>query len=357
MGLVRRTRPPGSGRAGYPIGRPAVALVALTLAVGGLVVYKAGAALRALAFAQGRGSLAPKPEAIASGELPPLVRPLAGAASYFVWVGVALGFGVLIAAIVRALVPAGWLARTVAARGPRAHVLAAAIGAPLMLCSCCIAPIFEGVFQRTRRLGPTLALMLAAPALNPAAHLLTFLLFPRSIAIARLLASLALVVLAGAGVGRLAGKEDAGVSACAIETEGGVERSGGLLRLLWSSIREVTARSLPAIVLGVVVSAALARVVPLSSAAAVFPGAIPATLLLAAIALPIALPTFGEIPIGLALLAAGAPASAVVALLVAGVAVNLPSLLTVRRAVSFRAAAATAVAVFLTSAAGGLLAG
>jgi len=47
-------------------------------------------------------------------------------------------------------------------------------GAPLMLCSCCVAPIFTGVYERSARLGPSLGLMLAAPALNPAALILTF---------------------------------------------------------------------------------------------------------------------------------------------------------------------------------------
>src|SRR5439155_22784006 len=38
------------------------------------------------------------------------------------------------------------------------------------LCACCVAPLFDGVYARTRRLDLALALMFAAPELNPAAR-------------------------------------------------------------------------------------------------------------------------------------------------------------------------------------------
>src|SRR5439155_14739207 len=118
------------------------------------------------------------------------------------WVFVALAFGILLGAIVRAFIPDRWLARTLGASGFRGILLAALAGMPLMLCSCCVAPLFEGVYARTRRLGPALGLMFAAPALNPAVLAVTFLLFPASIAWVRLAAGLVLVSLAAGGLGR-----------------------------------------------------------------------------------------------------------------------------------------------------------
>jgi uncharacterized membrane protein YraQ (UPF0718 family) len=56
------------------------------------------------------------------------------------------------------------------------------------------------------------------------------------------------------------------------------------------------------------------------------------------VAVPLALPTFAELPLGAALAAAGAPTGAVIALLVAGPAANLPSLLTVRARTSGKVA-------------------
>jgi uncharacterized membrane protein YraQ (UPF0718 family) len=56
-----------------------------------------------------------------------------------------------------------------------------------MLCSCCASPVFSAVYERSRRLSPSLALMLASPGMNPASLALCFMLFPTQIAAARVL--------------------------------------------------------------------------------------------------------------------------------------------------------------------------
>jgi uncharacterized membrane protein YraQ (UPF0718 family) len=141
-----------------------------------------------------------------------------------------------------------------------------------------------------------------------------------ALAWARLVVTLAMVLLGSAALGHLF--PDAGsAETCPADDE----QAGptDIARGLASSLREVALRSLPAIVLGVVLSAALAGAVPLGSLAAAG-GPATATLLVAAVAVPLALPTFGEIPLGLALLGAGAPEGAALALLIAGPAINLP---------------------------------
>src|SRR5204863_3418663 len=67
--------------------------------------------------------------------------------------------------------------------------------APLMLCSCCITPVFQSVYERGAPLGSALAVMLASPGLNPAAVLLTFILFPAAFGLARVGAALAAVLI------------------------------------------------------------------------------------------------------------------------------------------------------------------
>jgi hypothetical protein len=126
-------------------------------------------------------------------------------------------------------------------------------------------------------------------------------------------------------------------------------------RAVLDALRDVAARSLPAIVLGVLLSVMLIAVLPAPAAAGAGAGAqLLIVVVVAAVAVPIALPTFAEIPLALALLHAGAPEGAVLAMLVAGPAINLPSLFTVARAVSGRVAAATSLAVFVSTAAAGL---
>jgi len=109
-------------------------------------------------------------------------------------------------------------------------------------------------------------------------------------------------------------------------------------------------------VVGALVSVVMSQLVPITSLTGAGAAQV-GILLVAAIATLVALPTFGEIPLGLALLLAGAPKGAVVAVLVAGPIINLPSLLVLRRTVSARVAALTGGAVFLVSGLGGLIAG
>jgi uncharacterized membrane protein YraQ (UPF0718 family) len=79
--------------------------------------------------------------------------------------------------------------------------------------------------------------------------------------------------------------------------------------------------------------------------------------LAASIAVPIALPTFFEVPLALTLLGAGAPAGAAVAVLFAGPAVNLPSLLTIAHASSWKVSVTVAAVIWTLAVIGGVLTG
>jgi uncharacterized membrane protein YraQ (UPF0718 family) len=78
-------------------------------------------------------------------------------------------------------------------------------------------------------------------------------------------------------------------------------------------------------------------------------------LITATIAVPLALPTFLEIPLALGLLAAGFPPGAAVALLFAGPSVNLPSLWSVAKVSGARVAVAVAGLIWILAVTAGLL--
>src|SRR5262249_24090474 len=107
-------------------------------------------------------------------------------------------------------------------------------------------------------------------------------------------------------------------------------------------------------VVGVLVSMTIASWLPVSSFASAS-GQVVAITAVSLIAIPLALPTFFEIPLALILLSAGAPPGAAVALMVAGPAVNLPSLFTIARSTNWRVAGSLALAVFVLSVAAGIL--
>jgi hypothetical protein len=333
--------------------RPWVAgALILTGLVGALITYKVGGSLATVEHAGRTGALKARTPAVAEATLPGVARPLARSANYLGIVWPALVFGVLIGAAVRALIPSSWLAATLARSLPGSQLLAGLAGAPLMLCSCCVAPVFAAVHDRTRRAAPATALLLAAPSLNPAALVLTFMLFTPAIATTRLAMALVLVFGVSALAARLAGRTEGAPAACPLETATD-DSLGGLLKTFAAEVWTLARTTLPLIVLGVLASSVLVEVLPIDRLEGA--GGLLAVLAVALVSVPLALPTFAEIPLAQGLLAAGAPAGAAVALLIAGPAINLPSLLTLRRSTSLRYAAALGLGTFLVAVLGGLL--
>jgi uncharacterized membrane protein YraQ (UPF0718 family) len=222
-----------------------------------------------------------------------------------------------------------------------------------MLCSCCIAPVYTAVQERTRRAGGAGALLLASPSLNPAALALTFMLFAREIALVRVLMALVLVFAVSALADRLHRASDASLAACSLEAAG-PHGPREALAAFGREVGRLARTTLPPIVVGVLASSVLLDLVPMDRLQQA-PFRVGIVLLVALVSLPLALPTFAEIPLALGLLAAGAPAGAAVALMIAGPAINLPSLLTVSRTTSPRHALTLAAGTYLAAVAGGLM--
>jgi hypothetical protein len=265
----------------------------------------------------------------------------------------ALVFGILISAAVRAFVSPEWLAGVLKRRSIKTQLTAGIAGAPLMLCSCCVAPIFTTVAETSQRVGPALGLMFASPALNPAALALTFMLFEPRIAFSRAVLAVFAVIAIGPAVERMFRNKELPIVPRSDQTE--ILRTAVGMKFAYA-LGAVMVRTVPGLLAGIVVSMFIVDRLP----AGVFEssGARGLAILAAAtVAVPLALPTFVEIPLALGLLAAGFPAGAAVALLFAGPVVNLPSLFSVARVGSWRLAVVVAIMVWIFAVGGGLLIG
>jgi uncharacterized membrane protein YraQ (UPF0718 family) len=321
------------------------------LIIGALIAYKSSAALAVLGKVSATGVFTPR------GNVIPLVggsgaSVLTRTLNYFLVIWPALLFGILISAAVTTFVSPRWLARVLGKGSIRGQLIAGAAGAPLMLCSCCVAPIFKGVYERSARLGPSLALMIAAPALNPAALILTFMLFNYKVAGIRAVASVAAVLFTGALAEKIFNKTRI---PCEVDDTSQNLSSRLLLLRFVRSCGQVALRLVPVIVMGVLASMIIAQWLP--TGAVTSPSASLLTVIIVAtFAIPLALPTFFEIPLAFVLLAAGAPVGAALALLIAGPAINLPSLLTIMRSTSWKVAAVVAASVWVIAIASGVLA-
>lgn len=338
--LARATRRTGTRYAAW-------SAAILILLLGGLISYKAVGSLHVLQNAASSGGIGSRHLLILDSSATGLLER---SGRYLALVWPALVFGILISAAVRTFVSPNALASLLGHRRLRAQLIAGAAGAPLMLCSCCVAPIFASVYERTRQLGPSLGVMLAAPSLNPAAIALTFMFFAPRIAWTRVVLALAAVFIGSALVAKFVRVPPAAVPSLA---SSGNEDAPLVPKFLRSCIH-VTVRTVPFIVLGLVTALAIADRFPLQNATT---STVSAVAFVALIATPLALPTFFEVPLALALLGAGVPSGAAISVLFAGPAVNLASLLTIGHASSWKVSLVTATLVWTLAVVGGLIAG
>jgi uncharacterized membrane protein YraQ (UPF0718 family) len=312
----------------------------LLIIAGSLFVYKSTAALGVITKVQNTRTFQPRLNVLPMPGNNLQLGLFARSVNYFAVIWPALLFGVLISGAVRVLDPPRWLTRALARGSARSQLAAGLAGAPLMLCSCCVAPVFSGMYERSSKLAPSLALMLAAPALNPAALILTFMLFGYRVAATRVIIAACAVFLTGVVIERLVHVKP--IECAPLDQEDGRSL---LLRFI-TSCAHVAIRTLPLIVAGVLVSMAIALWLPVGALAS-SRGQLLATIIVALIALPLAMPTFFEIPLALLLLSAGAPIGAAAALMIAGPAINLPSLFTIARSTNWKVAGAVAFSIFV----------
>lgn len=320
----------------------------LLATIGALVTYKATAALAVIQKTQNTGALHPRTNVLPVPGSPLQLNAVQRTVNYFLVIAPALIFGILISGTARVLIAPRHWARLLGNGYVRPQLVAGAMGVPLMLCSCCAAPVFSSMYERSSRLGPSLATVLAAPSLNPFALILTFTLFGSRIGVIRLTMGMLVVFLTATVIEQLFSTR---LKACPFDSEETNELAS--MTLLRSWLR-VAARTVPLIVAGVLISMLVAHWLPVgvfdSTAAKVL-----AVVAVTLIAVPLAMPTFFEIPLALILLSLGAPPAAAVAMLIAGPAINLPSLLTIGRATNWKVATTVAISVLLLALAGGLL--
>jgi uncharacterized protein len=324
------------------------------LVLGALVLllmnYKGTGGLNKIRQTQANGSLklpALQPASNSSG-----ATSFRDAAAYLKIVWPALLFGVLISAAVRTSISRTPLQSIFGRGAVRDQITGAVAGMPLMLCSCCVAPIFPSIYQKTRRIGPALALALAAPSLNPVALTLSFMLFPWRVAGGRLAMALTLVLIGSASVAGLTRSVRVPIN---VEEPGHDTKWRALLLSYMNSLGYVALRTVPLVVVAIWASMWVMRRLPLNTLGVTASTHVFGIAIIALIAVLLTLPSLFEIPLALSIIAAGGPVGAAAAVLFAGPAINLPSLVVIGRHSNWKVSAALAGLVWGIAIAGGLL--
>jgi len=336
-----------------PVSRAQISFQILVLGVLLLLLinYKSVAGLSKIRQTQATGSLHLASLQIGRGGGNP--SAFSNALAYLEIVWPALVFGVLISAAAHTSLSRIPLHMIFGRSTVRDQLTGALAGAPLMLCSCCVAPIFPAVYQRTRKVSPALALMLASPSLNPAALALSFILFPLRIAGARLGMALMLVLVGSVVVASVTHPSTVRADMYRKKQD---NTWCALLLSYAKSLLHVSVRTLPLILVGIWASMWIMRRIPtqLGTAAG---GHVLTVAVIALFAVLLTLPSLFEIPLALSILAAGGPVGGALAILFAGPAINLPSLLVIGRYSNWKVATSLAVLVWAIALTGGLLLG
>jgi uncharacterized membrane protein YraQ (UPF0718 family) len=280
------------------------------------------------------------------------------AVTYFreVWEGFLVAL--VIAAVFDALVPRAWLLGIMNRRTRLGQAVAGGAAAlPSLMCTCCSSPLTVGLRKRGVSTTAALSYWLGNPVLNPAVLVFLFLVAPWQFGVVRIIVG-ALVVVGGAVlVTKLfapADAEDALPPELRSPGSADPARFGQFPLCFARSFLQLAAVLVPAyfvvILLLGYVSGWLSGFSGLDARLGIV-----AVLVSAVIGTLLVIPTGGEIPVVLALTAAGVGAGTAGALLITLPALSVPSMVMVGRALSWRVTAAMAGTVTVAGLAAGAL--
>lgn len=309
--------------------------------------------------AHAKGLVYKAPETIPIREQTPTWQvPLFVLINYLAKAWVCLSVAFLIAGAIDFFIPKETIMKYLRARGPTPY-LGGAFGGPLLsVCSCSIIPIFAGLYNRGAGLGPALAFLLAAPAINIAAVLLTVSLISWKIAVGRIILAFgaALIVsylVGGIIFGKSRSNDNLPDLSLGIALEGAPlwEDLIGWMQSSWGFVRMI----LPLVLLGTFFIGIFRAFVPPETIGKYLGQGTLQTMLASIMGVVMYTPTLVEVPFVRALLEMGMGTGPALAFLLTGPALSLPSMLGVGRVVSWKIVLSYAFFMWIVGTLGGLI--
>jgi len=245
-------------------------------------------------------------------------------------------------------------------RGFMPYAVAGAGGPLLSMCSCSIIPLFGGLYKRGAGLGPAITFLLAAPAFNPAAILLTLGLLGWKFAIARIIVAITTGILVGYITDRIFKNKlpepepvhiDTELDGISQESQGFGRRLVNMALYSWEFVKMV----LPLIFLGVICAGLIRAFLPPYVIIKYLGNGVPPIMLSSAIGVFMYTPTLVEVPLVRGLLESGMGTGAAMAFLLTGPALSLPSILGVCKIVKPRVPAVYATLMWICGTIAGLM--
>jgi len=214
------------------------------------------------------------------------------------------------------------------------------VGGPLLsMCSCSIIPLFGGLYKRGAGLGPSLTFLLAAPAFNPAAVLLTLALLGWQFTVVRIIFAIGSGIIVGYITekvlkDKIQAPETINMETCSCDIqEDNISYTGRIInmfRYAWEFVKLV----LPLILLGVILAGLVKAFLPPAFLVKYLGVGLVPIMLASAIGVFMYAPSLVEAPLVRGLLESGMGTGPAMAHLLTGPALSMPSILGVCKIVS-----------------------
>jgi uncharacterized membrane protein YraQ (UPF0718 family) len=330
-------------------------LLVIFLLLAGLVIYEwNGAYARSRMLEEGK-PLPPDPFPV-TGETPWWLIPLYTLGNYLLKAWVCLGVAFLIAGAIETFIPKQLIIRHLSSKSIKAYLIAAFGGPLLSVCSCSIIPIFAGIYRRGAGLGPALAFLLATPAINPAAIILTLSLISWEVAAGRIILAFSAALVVSFIVANLIFRKT-GSSGTKFDMEVPDEEfvPKDSLREWATNTWLFVKKILPLILAGIIIVGVIKIVLTPEIIVAYLGQGIFQTMLASAMGVVVYTPTLVEVPFVRGLFEMGMGSGPALAFLLTAPAISLPSVLGVSRVISWKVVLSYALLMFIIGTAGGLI--
>lgn len=241
--------------------------------------------------------------------------------------------GFLIAGILHVFVPRTFYSRYLSSDNPLSVLYAALLGIPLPLCSCGVIPTAIGLKNEKASNGAVASFLIATPQTGIDSILATYSVLGLGFAIIRPVAALVTGVCGGLLVNRFARESSAQ------SMEGGtcgVESGSKLFRVLRYAYFEMMQNIGGRLTVGLILAALIQVAVPDEFFLHFGSEPLLQMLVILIVAVPMYICSTGSIPVAAALMLKGLSPGAAFVMLMAGPAVNLASILVVRKSLGTR---------------------
>ena len=237
--------------------------------------------------------------------------------------------GFLIAGILHVFVPGRFYTKYLSRNNRFSVLFAALLGIPLPLCSCGVIPTAIGLKNEKASNGAVASFLIATPQTGVDSILATFSVLGLGFAIIRPVAALVTGVCGGMLVNRIVGDED---DASEMEASCKVERGSKVWRVLRYAYFEMMQNIGLRLLIGLILAAVINVAVPDEFFLNFGSNPLLQMLVILVVAVPMYICSTGSIPVAAALIMKGLSPGAALVMLMAGPAVNLASILVVRKA-------------------------